>query len=77
MFSAPGWSMNARLQLLVGHRSLRCSSFSVLVKNLNGKNHQMNIFNLLHPIDPKDSFKKVKLCMFGTNWMFHFCLSHL
>ena len=36
------------------------SSFSVLVKGLDGKNHQMTVMNLLCPIDPKDSFKKIK-----------------
>lgn len=35
-------------------------SFSVLVKELDGKNHQMNILNLLHQINEKDSYKKVK-----------------
>lgn len=35
-------------------------SFSVLVKELDGKNHQMNILNLLHPINEKDSYKKIK-----------------
>ena len=35
-------------------------SFSVLVKGLEGKNHQMTMTNLLGPIDPKDSFKKIK-----------------
>lgn len=34
-------------------------SFSVLVKDLGGKNHQMAVLNLLYPIDVKDSFKKV------------------
>lgn len=34
-------------------------SFSVLVKNLDGKNHQMTVLNLLYPIDEKDSYKKV------------------
>uniref|UniRef100_A0A3P9HZ58 Calcyclin-binding protein n=1 Tax=Oryzias latipes TaxID=8090 RepID=A0A3P9HZ58_ORYLA len=38
-------------------------SFSVLVKNLNGKNHQMSVLNLLHPIDEKDSYKKIKTDM--------------
>ncbi|CAG07650.1 unnamed protein product, partial [Tetraodon nigroviridis] len=41
----------------------REGSFSVLVKDLNGKNHQMNILNLLHPIDPNESFKKIKTDM--------------
>ncbi|XP_075877480.1 calcyclin-binding protein [Nelusetta ayraudi] len=35
-------------------------SFSVLVKDLGGKNHQMAVLNLLYPIDVKDSFKKIK-----------------
>ncbi|KAM4728947.1 calcyclin-binding protein isoform 1-T1 [Anableps anableps] len=35
-------------------------SFSVLIKDLNGKNHQMTVLNLLHPINEKDSYKKVK-----------------
>lgn len=38
-------------------------SFSVLVKDLEGKNHQMTVLNLLYPIDVKDSFKKVKTDM--------------
>lgn len=38
-------------------------SFSVLIKELNGKNHQMTVLNLLHPIDGKDSYKKVKTDM--------------
>uniref|UniRef100_A0A3P9N176 Calcyclin-binding protein n=1 Tax=Poecilia reticulata TaxID=8081 RepID=A0A3P9N176_POERE len=38
-------------------------SFSVLIKDLNGKNHQMTVLNLLHPIDEKDSYKKVKTDM--------------
>ncbi|KAF6726010.1 Calcyclin-binding protein [Oryzias melastigma] len=38
-------------------------SFSVLVKNLNGKNHQMTVLSLLHPIDEKDSYKKIKTDM--------------
>uniref|UniRef100_A0A8C6SM75 Calcyclin-binding protein n=1 Tax=Neogobius melanostomus TaxID=47308 RepID=A0A8C6SM75_9GOBI len=33
-------------------------SFSVLVKELDGKNHQMNILNLLQPINEKDSYKR-------------------
>uniref|UniRef100_A0A3Q2Q1U6 Calcyclin binding protein n=1 Tax=Fundulus heteroclitus TaxID=8078 RepID=A0A3Q2Q1U6_FUNHE len=38
-------------------------SFSVLIKDLNGKNHQMTVLNLLHPIDDKESYKKVsKTC---------------
>ncbi|XP_074544513.1 calcyclin-binding protein [Halichoeres trimaculatus] len=39
------------------------SSFSVLVKELDGKNHQMTILNLLCPIDEKDSYKKIKTDM--------------
>lgn len=39
--------------------SLCCRSFSVLVKDLDGKNHQMTVLNLLNPIDEKDSYKKV------------------
>ncbi|XP_069574444.1 calcyclin-binding protein [Brachyistius frenatus] len=38
-------------------------SFSVLVKELDGKNHQMTILNLLYPIDEKDSYKKIKTDM--------------
>ncbi|XP_038145272.1 calcyclin-binding protein [Cyprinodon tularosa] len=38
-------------------------SFSVLIKDLNGKNHQMTVLNLLHPIDEKDSYKKIKTDM--------------
>ncbi|XP_029931153.1 calcyclin-binding protein [Myripristis murdjan] len=38
-------------------------SFSVLVKDLDGKNHQMSIINLLNPIDVKDSYKKIKTDM--------------
>ena len=38
---------------------LCCRSFSVLVKDLKGKNHQITVLNLLHPIDEKDSYKKV------------------
>ncbi|XP_028329090.1 calcyclin-binding protein [Gouania willdenowi] len=38
-------------------------SFSVLVKDLDGKNHQMTVHNLLYPIDEKDSYKKVKTDM--------------
>ncbi|XP_035994054.1 calcyclin-binding protein [Fundulus heteroclitus] len=38
-------------------------SFSVLIKDLNGKNHQMTVLNLLHPIDDKESYKKVKTDM--------------
>uniref|UniRef100_A0A8C6SII3 Calcyclin binding protein n=1 Tax=Neogobius melanostomus TaxID=47308 RepID=A0A8C6SII3_9GOBI len=34
-------------------------SFSVLVKELDGKNHQMNILNLLQPINEKDSYKRI------------------
>lgn len=39
--------------------SLFCSSFSVLVKDLDGKNHQLTVLNLLYPINEKDSYKKV------------------
>ncbi|KAJ0047410.1 hypothetical protein NL108_000489, partial [Boleophthalmus pectinirostris] len=39
------------------------SSFSVLVKELDGKNHQMTILSLLHPINEKDSYKKIKTDM--------------
>lgn len=38
-------------------------SFSVLVKDLDGKNHQMTVLNLLYPIDEKDSHKKIKTDM--------------
>ncbi|XP_028988471.1 calcyclin-binding protein [Betta splendens] len=38
-------------------------SFSVLVKDLDGKNHQMTVLNLLYPIDEKDSYKKIKTDM--------------
>ncbi|XP_045908072.1 calcyclin-binding protein [Micropterus dolomieu] len=38
-------------------------SFSVLVKELDGKNHQMTVLNLLYPIDEKDSYKKIKTDM--------------
>ncbi|KAL0966055.1 hypothetical protein UPYG_G00290230 [Umbra pygmaea] len=38
-------------------------SLVVLVKELDGKNHQMIINNLLHPIDPQNSFKKIKTDM--------------
>ncbi|XP_037538173.1 calcyclin-binding protein [Nematolebias whitei] len=38
-------------------------SFSVLVKDLDGKNHQMTVLNLLHPINETDSFKKIKTDM--------------
>ncbi|CAL8279548.1 unnamed protein product [Lota lota] len=38
-------------------------SFSVLVKDLDGKNHQMTILNLLSPIDIKESCKKIKTDM--------------
>lgn len=30
-----------------------------MVKELDGKNHQMTVLNLLYPIDEKDSYKKV------------------
>lgn len=39
--------------------NLSCRSFSVLVKDLGGKNHQMTVLNLLYPIDVNDSFRKV------------------
>jgi|ERR1711915_697748 len=39
------------------------SSFSVMVKELDGKNHQMTILSLLHPINEKDSYKKIKTDM--------------
>ncbi len=39
--------------------SLFCRSFSVLVKDLDGKNHQMKVLNLLCTINEKDSYKKV------------------
>lgn len=38
-------------------------SFSVLVKDLDGKNHQMTILNLLYPVDEKESYKKIKTDM--------------
>ncbi|KAM9844668.1 calcyclin-binding protein [Aulostomus maculatus] len=38
-------------------------SFSVLVKDLDGKNHQMTILNLLYPIDDKNSHMKIKTDM--------------
>ncbi|XP_040910247.1 calcyclin-binding protein [Toxotes jaculatrix] len=38
-------------------------SFSVLVKDLDGKNHQMTVLNLLYPIDEKESYKKIKTDM--------------
>ncbi|XP_026231302.1 calcyclin-binding protein [Anabas testudineus] len=38
-------------------------SFSVLVKDLAGKNHQMTVLSLLHPIDEKESYKKIKTDM--------------
>lgn len=38
---------------------LFCRSFSVMVKDLAGKNHQMSILNMLYPVDEKDSYKKV------------------
>nr|XP_057922422.1 calcyclin-binding protein [Doryrhamphus excisus] len=38
-------------------------SFSVLVKDLDGKNHQMTILNLLCPIDEKNSCTKIKTDM--------------
>ncbi|KAM9322104.1 calcyclin-binding protein [Pholidichthys leucotaenia] len=38
-------------------------SFSVLVKDLDGKNHQMTVLNLLYAINEKDSYKKIKTDM--------------
>lgn len=38
---------------------LCCRSFSVLVKDLDGKNHEMTVLNLLYPINEQDSYKKV------------------
>ncbi|XP_054623355.1 calcyclin-binding protein [Dunckerocampus dactyliophorus] len=38
-------------------------SFSVLVKDLDGKNHQMTVLNLLCPIDEKNSCTKIKTDM--------------
>ncbi|XP_041125540.1 calcyclin-binding protein [Polyodon spathula] len=38
-------------------------SFEVLVKDLDGKNYQMNVNNLLSVIDAKESFRKVKTDM--------------
>ncbi|KAJ3594322.1 hypothetical protein NHX12_003629 [Muraenolepis orangiensis] len=38
-------------------------SFSVLVKDLDGKNHQLTILNLLNLIDAKESCKKIKTDM--------------
>ncbi|XP_068613854.1 calcyclin-binding protein [Brachionichthys hirsutus] len=38
-------------------------SLSVLVKELNGKNHNLAISNLLHPINQNDSCKKIKTDM--------------
>ncbi|KAL7386587.1 hypothetical protein ABVT39_010644 [Epinephelus coioides] len=38
-------------------------SFSVLIKDLNEKNHQMSILNMLYPIDEKESYKKIKTDM--------------
>ncbi|KAF0046973.1 hypothetical protein F2P81_000606 [Scophthalmus maximus] len=38
-------------------------SFSILVKDLGGKNHQMTVLNLLYPIDEKESDKKIKTDM--------------
>lgn len=39
---------------------LCCRSFSVLVKDLDGKNHEMTVLNLLYPINEQDSYKKVR-----------------
>ncbi|KAM9792041.1 calcyclin-binding protein [Syngnathus typhle] len=38
-------------------------SFSVLVKELDGKNHQMSLLNLLYPIDEENSSTKIKTDM--------------
>ncbi|XP_061696099.1 calcyclin-binding protein [Syngnathoides biaculeatus] len=38
-------------------------SFSVLVKELDGKNHQMTVLNLLYPIDDQNSTTKIKTDM--------------
>ncbi|XP_019727218.1 calcyclin-binding protein [Hippocampus comes] len=38
-------------------------SFSVLVKELDGKNHQMTVLNLLYPIDEQNSSTKIKTDM--------------
>ncbi|XP_037131617.1 calcyclin-binding protein [Syngnathus acus] len=38
-------------------------SFSVLVKELDGKNHQMSVLNLLYPIDEENSSTKIKTDM--------------
>ncbi|XP_008332208.1 calcyclin-binding protein [Cynoglossus semilaevis] len=38
-------------------------SFSILVKDLGGKNHQMTVLNLLNSIEEKDSYKKIKTDM--------------
>ncbi|KAF7652973.1 hypothetical protein LDENG_00088880 [Lucifuga dentata] len=38
-------------------------SFSVLVKDLDGKNHQMTVLNLLFPLDTNNSYKKIKTDM--------------
>ncbi|XP_061550281.1 calcyclin-binding protein isoform X2 [Phycodurus eques] len=38
-------------------------SFSVLVKELDGKNHQMTVLNLLYPIDDQNSSTKIKTDM--------------
>lgn len=38
-------------------------SFSVLVKDLDGKNHEMTVLNLLYPINEQDSYKKIKTDM--------------
>ncbi|XP_063283344.1 calcyclin-binding protein [Pelobates fuscus] len=35
-------------------------SFELLVKNLDGKNHTMTVNNLLNPISPESSLRKVK-----------------
>lgn len=51
--------MALTIQLVVFVHSLFCRSFSVLIKDLNEKNHQMSILNMLYPIDEKESYKKV------------------
>ncbi|XP_028667139.1 calcyclin-binding protein [Erpetoichthys calabaricus] len=38
-------------------------SFMVLIKDLDGKNHQMTVNNLLNSIDPQESYRKVKTDM--------------
>ena len=53
-FLSLGFNLTFPFYLLIFDRS-----FSVLVKDLDGKNHQMTILNLLNPIDAKESCKKV------------------